>query len=321
MQKYKIFVTRKIPTAGLDLLKKECGSYQINATDHPLSRNQLLQKIKGCHAVLCLLNDGMDEEAMKIAGPQLKVISNYAAGYNNIQLQAAKQNKIIVTHTPDVLTETTAECAWALAFAVSRRVVESDAVTRSGKFTGWGPLDYLGMDFYKKTVGIIGAGRIGSAFAFMSQGFQMKVLYHSRSQNKLLEEKLNAKKTDLKTLLQQSDLISLHVPLTDQTQHLMTSNEFKIMKPTAILINTSRGSVMDEKALVQALKQKQIFGAGLDVYEKEPQLAKGLTQLKNVVITPHIGSATLQTRNKMAVLAVQNLIAALRGEKPPCRVI
>jgi lactate dehydrogenase-like 2-hydroxyacid dehydrogenase len=244
------------------------------------------------------------------------MIANYAVGFNNVDVETATQKKIPVSNTPGVLTDTTAELAWALVFSVARRIVESDSFCRDGKFEGWGPMLMLGQDISKKTLGIIGAGRIGTAMALKSKGFDMNVLYVDQEHNQVLESELNAKKTDLSTLIAESDIISLHVPLTEETHHLIGEKELASMKETAVLVNTSRGPVIDEKALIQALEDNQIFGAGLDVYEQEPTIPKRLKQLDNVVILPHIGSATKDTRSKMAEMAAENMIQGLNGEKP-----
>ncbi|HEC72679.1 MAG TPA: D-glycerate dehydrogenase [Thermoplasmatales archaeon] len=310
---FEVFVTRKIPEEGLKLLKKYCEVY-VNPYDRILTKDEIISNLKGRDGLLCLLTDKIDRDVI-FSNPRLKAISNYAAGYDNIDIKAATERKIPVTNTPDVLTETTAELAWALLFAVARRIVEGDRFTRDGKFRGWAPLLMLGQDISGKTLGIIGAGRIGTAFALKSKGFNMEVLYVSRRRNEILEKELNAKKVDLHTLLKNADFISLHVPLTSETRHLIGEKELRMMKRNAILVNTSRGAVIDEKALVKALKERWIFGAGLDVYENEPEINRELTKLDNVVLEPHIGSATLETRTRMAVMAAENLIISLEGKK------
>ena len=310
---FEVFVTRKIPEEGLKLLKKYCEVY-VNPYDRILTKDEIISNLKGRDGLLCLLTDKIDRDVI-YSNPRLKAISNYAAGYDNIDIKAATERKIPVTNTPDVLTETTAELAWALLFAVARRIVEGDRFTRDGKFRGWAPLLMLGQDISGKTLGIIGAGRIGTAFALKSKGFNMEVLYVSRRRNEILEKELNAKKVDLHTLLKNADFVSLHVPLTSETRHLIGEKELRMMKRNAILVNTSRGAVIDEKALVKALKERWIFGAGLDVYENEPEINRELTKLDNVVLEPHIGSATLETRTRMAVMAAENLIISLEGKK------
>lgn len=311
----KIFVTRKIPEEGLKILRKN-HEIEVNSRDRVLSKKEIINVIKGKDGLLCLLTDQIDKEVIE-SGKKLKVISNYAVGYNNIDVKTATKHKIPVSNTPGVLTDTTAEMAWALLFSVSRRIVEGDKFTRSGKFKGWAPMLMLGQDISNNTLGIVGTGRIGTAFAMKSKGFDMKILYYDKKRNKKLENRLNAKQVSLKELLQKSDFISIHVPLLKSTKHMMGEEEFKIMKDTAVFINTSRGSVVDEKALVKALKNKRIFGAGLDVYENEPKITEELKKLDNVVLQPHSASASIKTRTKMAIIAAENMIKGLKGEKPP----
>jgi glyoxylate reductase len=311
----KVFVTRTIPTPGLDLLRKEFA-ITINRTNRTLTKEELIKGIKGKDGLLCLLTDPIDREVI-YAEPNLRMIASYAVGYDNIDISAATERGIPVSNTPGVLTETTAELAWALLFSVARRIVEGDTFTRKGKFKGWSPLLMLGQDVTNKTLGIIGAGRIGTAFALKSQGFDMKVLYTDDQRNDQLERELKAKKVPLSDLLKNSDFVSIHVPLTKATHHLIDENELHMMKKTAILINTARGPIINEIALVKALKQHWIFGAGLDVYEKEPKISKELKCLGNVVIQPHIGSGTIETRTKMALMAAENMSIGLKGGIPP----
>lgn len=311
----KIFVTRKIPEEGLKLLKKEHEVF-VNSLNRNLKKEEIIKGLKGKDGLLCLLSDKIDVEVIN-SEPRLKVIANYAVGTDNIDIEAATERNIFVSNTPDVLTDATAEMAWALLFAVARRIVEGDKFTRAGKFKGWDPLLMLGQDVSGKTLGVIGAGRIGTAFALKSKGFNMKVLYFNRSRNELIEKELNAKKVELDELLKESDFISLHVPLNPSTYHLISEEKLKLMKKSAILINTSRGAVVDEKALIKALKEKWIFGAGLDVYENEPVIPKELKKLDNIVLQPHSASATFSSRVGMAILAAKNMLAGLRGEIPP----
>ncbi|PKK81599.1 MAG: D-glycerate dehydrogenase, partial [Thermoplasmata archaeon HGW-Thermoplasmata-2] len=222
-----------------------------------------------------------------------------------------------VTNTPGVLTDATADVAWALLFAAARRIAEGDRMVRTGKFNGWSPTMMLGQDVQGKILGVIGAGRIGTAFALKSRGFGMKVLYFARQRNEMLEKELGAKKVPLDELLKTADFVSIHIPLTAETKHLIGERELRTMKKTAVLVNTARGPVIDEKALAKALKEKWIFGAGLDVYENEPMVNEELLSLDNVVLAPHIGSATVETRSRMAMMAVENIIAALEGKVPP----
>jgi glyoxylate reductase len=311
----KIFVTRKIPEPGLKLLRKN-HELEINPHNRVLTKQEIIKGLKGKDGLLCLLTDQIDSDVIK-SEPKLKMIASYAVGYDNIDVKTATKLKIPVSNTPGVLTDATAEMAWALIFSVSRRIVEADKFTRAGKFNGWDPMLMHGQDINGKTLGIIGAGRIGTAVALRSQGFNMKVLYVESKANKTLEEKLNAKKVELDELIKESDFISLHVPLNNETYHFIDEKKLKIMKKTAILINTSRGPVIDEQALIKALKNKWIFGAGLDVYEHEPKISQELIKLDNVVLQPHSASATISSRTNMAVIAAKNMIAGLKGEIPP----
>jgi len=313
---FNVYITKKIPPEGFELLKKECEIVDYNHLDRGLTKEELVWTLKNRDGVISMLSDTFDKEVIGSL-PNLKVISNYAVGFNNIDLESATKRKISVTNTPDVLTNATAELSWSLLFAVARRVVESDKFMRKGKWKGWNPLQCLGSDVSGKTLGIIGAGRIGSAMARMSTGFNMRVLYTSHHPNEELEKQIDAKFVDLEALLKDSDYISIHVPLTNETQHMITEKELKMMKPSAYLINTSRGAVIKEADLVQCLKEEVIAGAGLDVYEFEPKVTEGLAELDNVVMCPHIGSATKETRAKMAMTAVENLISVLKGEKAP----
>lgn len=272
--------------------------------------------LKEADAVISMLSDPIDKEVIE-AGKNLKVIANYAVGYNNIDIEAATKSGIAVVNTPDVLTEASADLAWALLLAVSRRVVEGDTMTRAGKFRGWAPELLLGVPVYGQTLGIIGAGRIGQAVARRAKGFGMRVLYHNRKRlPKAIENDLGMSYAALDDLLAESDFVSLHCPLTPETKHLIGPRELGLMKQTAVLINTARGPVVDEEALLQALRKKTIFGAGLDVYEKEPLLTPGLADLPNVVLTPHIGSADTRTRLAMVDMVLNDIIAVLNNERP-----
>lgn len=316
-----VAVTRRIPQNGIDLLKAHCSRVDHPNHDRTLRRSEFLEMIAGRDGVLTELHNRVDAEALDAAGPQCKVFANYAVGFNNVDVQAATRRGVVITNTPDVLTETTADLAWALIMASGRRIVESDAFLRSGQWDGWGPMQFHGLDIHGATLGIIGAGRIGTAVARRSVGFNMKVLYCDvLDQPNPDIEALGARRVDLEALLRESDFVSIHVPLTDETHHMIGRAELASMRPTAHIINTSRGPVIDEAALVEALKNRVIAGAGLDVFENEPQIAPGLTELDNVVCLPHIGSASSATRAKMAELAATNLLAVLRGERPPTPV-
>jgi len=310
----KILVTRKIPETGLKLLRLSC-EVDLYEDDNPIPRELLIKKVKHLDGLLCLLSETVDDELLTSA-PALKVVSNYAVGYDNIDVAAATRHKVVVTNTPGVLTDATADLAWALLLASARRLVESDRIMRQETYSGWAPLYMLGADIKGKTLGILGAGRIGAAIVKRSMGWQMRVLYFDHQKNASLENEFSAEKVDLDYLIKESDFISIHLPLTDKTHHLLNKESFQKMKKTAILINTARGPIIDEAALVVALKNKWIAGAGLDVYENEPQIASGLKDLENVTLAPHIGSATVHSRNEMARIAAQNLLSVLKGKKP-----
>jgi glyoxylate reductase len=316
MSRPRIFVTRRIPEAGLTRLRAGFDVV-VNPDDRPLTTEELHRGIADADAVIGLLTDRIDA-AFFDAAPNLKGYANYAVGYDNIDVAEATRRGIPVSNTPDVLTMATAELAWALLFAVARRVVETDAVMRSGAWTGWGPLQFIGADVSGRTLGIVGAGRIGTAMARMSAGFGMRVLYtSSSSRNEELERDLGARRVDFDELLRESDFISIHTPLRPSTRHLFNAEAFRKMKNTAILINTGRGPVIKEDDLVAALHSGEIGGAGLDVYETEPRMAEGLKDCPNAVLLPHIGSATHSARDNMALLAAENIEAMLAGTRPP----
>lgn len=313
---FNVYVTRNIPSDGISRLRMICDNVEINPDDRSLTYEELLAQVKGRDALLTMLSDTIDANLIHEA-QDLKIIANYAVGYDNIDIKAATAKGVVVTNTPGVLTDSTADMAWALLFSIARRVVEGDRFTRTGKFLGWEPLLLLGGDFREKTLGIIGAGRIGTAVALRSRGWDMKVLYTTwSSRNSMLEETLNAKRVDLETLLRESDFVSINTRFSEETRHLIGLREFSKMKPTAYLVNTARGAVIDEAALVVALENGQIAGAGLDVYEDEPGLKPGLAELNNVVLAPHLGSATIETRTKMSLMAAENIIAVLNNRKP-----
>ena len=312
----KIFITRQIPEAGINLLKEKEFDVEVSDFDGVLPREQLLEKIKGADAVLSLLTDKVNAEFFDAAGPQLKIVANYAVGYDNIDVAEAKKRGIIITNTPDVLTESVAEHAVALILSAARRIVESDKFMRAGKYVGWAPMLLLGNDLAGNTLSLIGLGRIGARVAeIMKQGFGMKVIYFDVKRNEALEKSLGLEYAELDAVLKQADFISVHVPLMENTRHLIGESQLKTMKQSAYLINTSRGPVIDEKALVEALKNKTIKGAGLDVFEEEPKMAPGLAELDNVVLTPHTASATEETRGAMSELAAKNIIEVLEGRE------
>lgn len=312
----KVLVTARIPEQILSLISNE-HEVVSNPEDRPMPRSELLEKIVDTEGLLCILQDIIDEELLDRA-PKLKMVANIAVGYDNVDVAAATALGIRVSNTPGVLTDATADLAFALILAVARRIVEGDNRTRQGEFKYFAPLLFLGSDVSGKSLGIIGLGNIGKAVARRARGFNMPILYYNRRRIPEAEEReLGASYVDVERLLTGSDFVSLHVPLSAETHHLIGKEELARMKPTAFLINASRGPVVDERALVEALKLKRIAGAGLDVYENEPLLTPVLSDLDNVVLLPHTGSATLETRTRMASLAAENLLAGLRGERPP----
>lgn len=316
MSKPKVFVTRVIPEKGLEIIRGYC-EVDVWESDLPPTRIELLHHVRGVDGLVCLLTDTIDGEVMDQAGSQLKVISNYAVGFDNIDVPAATARKIPVGNTPDVLTGATADFAFALIMAVARRIPEAERYVHEGKWKTWGPLTLLGVDIQGATLGLVGFGRIGKAVARRALGFDMRVIYYSPSEKKAYQD-LNATQVEFETLLEESDFISLHTPLTPETRHLIDSEAFSKMKPNAVLVNTARGPVVDSEALYEALKKKRIFGAGLDVTEPEPiPMDSPLLTLDNIVIVPHIASASKTAREKMSRIAAQNLIAGLKGERLP----
>jgi len=314
--KPKVFVSRSIPEAGIKMLQKSCD-VTISKKNRVLSKKELIAGVKGKDALLCLLTDKIDASVMK-ASKNLKVVANYAVGINNIDVKAATKLGIPVTNTPGVLTDSVADHACALLLATARRIPESDVYVRKGKYKGWEPKLFLGGDLAGKTLGIIGSGRIGSAVAErLANGFKMKVMYYDVKRNPFIEKSVKAKFSTIPQVLKQADFVSIHVPLLPTTHHLIGKKELGMMKKTAYLINTSRGPVIDEKALVLALKKGEIAGAAMDVFEKEPKLMPGLAKLPNVVLTPHTASATIYTRNAMSEIAAKNILAILKGKKAP----
>ena len=312
-----LFLTRRIPEPAIKRLEEKF-TLKINPYNRALTHQELIEGVKDAEALICLLTDNIDKEVIS-AAPKLKVISSYAVGYNNIEVEYATQLGIAVCNTPGVLTETTADLTWALILATCRRISESERFLRKGNFKGWEPMLMLGLDVYGKTLGIIGMGRIGQAVAKRATGFAMRIIYYNDVpvSNTLPFE---TTETDLQTLLKEADIITLHLPLTKETFHLIGKEEFALMKENAVLINTSRGAVIEEKELIKALSEKRIFSAGLDVYENEPDIPQELLALENVVLLPHIGSASIETRTKMALLAAENAIAVMEGRKPPAQV-
>jgi lactate dehydrogenase-like 2-hydroxyacid dehydrogenase len=313
--KPKVLITRDLPAIAYQLLEGRC-ELVTNPEDVVFDRQTLIEKARDCEAVLCSLSDTIDGPLMD-ALPGVKIFANCAVGYDNIDVAAAKERGVLVTNTPGVLSDTTAETAWALLFAASRRIVEADRFARSGEWKSFHYKDFLGQDVYGKTLGVIGAGRIGQRFCEKSRGYHMPILYHNRTRDLDFEKRFNAEFVSLEELMKQSDFVSVHVPLTEETHHLIDGTALSLMKPTAVLVNTSRGPVIDEAALAQALAAGKLFAAGLDVYEKEPEIHPELLKLQNVVLLPHIGSASVETRDRMAEMAAKNVLAALEGKEPP----
>ena len=307
----KVLVTREIPEAGLRLLEDFdlCVLFE-----RPPTRDELLEAVRGASGVLSTATEKMDGEVMDAAGEGLKVVANMAVGYDNIDVGAARERGVVVTNTPGVLDETTADVAFMLMLAAARRLGEGERLLRAGKWEWWGPKQLRGIDVWGKKLGIVGLGRIGRAVARRGRGFGMEILYHNRSRNEEAEDELGARYLDLEALLRESDFVSIHTPLTDATRHLIGERELGLMQDTAVLINTSRGPVVDEAALAEALEGGRIFAAGLDVYEEEPKVHPKLLELEKAVLAPHIGSATIETRDRMATLAAENLRAVLSGE-------
>jgi glyoxylate reductase len=320
MTQPRIFVTRIIPERGLAMVRGLADKYDVEIWQDPLPPpyEVLLQKVKGLDGLVCLLTDKIDANLMDAIGPQVKVISQMAVGFDNIDIPAATARGIPIGNTPGVLTDTTADFAWTLLMAAARRVVEGDKFTRAGKWKTWGPIDFLGPDVTGATLGIVGFGRIGQGVAKRAQGFDMRLLYYDTQRYPDAGQQYGAQYADLDTLLRESDFVTLHTVLSADTYHLMDDDRLKMMKPSGILINTSRGPVVDPAALYRALSSGTIAYAALDVTEPEPiKLDDPLLSLDNIIIAPHIASASFQTRNKMATMAAANLIAGLKGERLP----
>lgn len=315
-----IFVCRPLPEPALALLRRHAGAENVRVYPgaEAIQRDELLRGVKGVGALLPILTEHIDEEVMDAAGPQLGIVANYAVGYNNIDVEAATARGILVTNTPGVLTETTADLTWLLILAAARRAGEGERYLRDGRWQSWGPMLLLGCDVHGKTLGIFGMGRIGRAVARRARAFGMRVRYCSpRALSPDETAGVDAMHVEKAALLAGSDFISIHCPLTEETRHAFGAAEFAAMKDTAILINTARGPIVDEAALAEALRHGAIAGAGLDVYEAEPRIHPGLLTCENAVLLPHLGSATLETRTRMALIAAENIVAFLRGERPP----
>ena len=316
--KPKIYVTRQLFSEAIKIVEEVADVEIFEGENNPIPRDLLLKKARGIDGLIPLLTDRIDAELMDQADT-LKVVSNYAVGYNNIDVDEATKRGIRVTNTPGVLTETTADYAFALMMAISRRIAEADKYIRDGKWIhAWGPKMFTGGDVHGKTLGIVGMGRIGSAMVPRARGFNMGVIYYDCVRNLEKERELNLECRTLEDVLENSDFVSTHVPLTPETHHMIGEGQLRMMKPTAYLVNTSRGPVIDEEALYKALKEGWIAGAALDVHEKEPTDPDGpLLELDNIIVTPHIASASVETRTKMAVIAATNCAAVMRGMEPP----
>ncbi|MDM5198171.1 D-glycerate dehydrogenase [Fictibacillus enclensis] len=314
--KPKVYITRKIPKEVAEQIAEVCYVRMWEEEDIPVPRPILQKELADSDGLYCLLTENIDSDLLDNA-PRLRVISNMAVGYNNIDIETASERGIMVTNTPSVLTQTTADLTFALLMATSRRIVESSDFLRRGEWKTWSPMLLTGQDVYGSTLGIIGLGQIGESVAQRAKGFEMRVLYYNRSRKLEAEKQLGIQYTDMETLLKESDFICILTPLTPETRHLIGRKELSLMKNTSVLINTARGGIVDEEALYDALKEKEIWAAGLDVFEQEPvSMDHPLFTLSNVVTLPHIGSASFHTRMQMARLAAENLLTALLGDIP-----
>jgi glyoxylate reductase len=317
MTRPNVLVTRPIMDGPLARLRKRCD-VTVHENEFGIPREELLEVVAGRDALITMLTERVDAELLSAARPQLKIVANHAVGFDNVDVAACTAAGVLATNTPDVLTETTADTAFALLLAAARRIGEGERFLRARTPWIWGPLMMLGQDVHHKTIGVVGFGRIGQAVARRANGFGMTVLYSDALQlPSEVEAETGAERVELDELLERADLISIHTNLTAETRHLFSTKQFRRMKPTAVLVNTSRGPVVDEEALAEALAAGQIFAAGLDVFEREPEVAERLFELENVVVIPHLGSATVDTRDAMGHLAVDNVFAALDGSRPP----
>jgi glyoxylate reductase len=310
-----VYVSRPLPEPGTGLLRAAGFQIDQHEPDSPPPRDILLAHVADKRAVLCMLTERIDAELMD-AAPSLRVVANLAVGFDNVDVAAATERGIVITNTPDVLTEATADLAWALLLAAARRIGEADRLVRSGEWKGWSPTQLLGRAIYGRTIGIVGMGKIGTAVARRARGFDMSVLYHNRTRHPRAEEELSARWVELDELLHEADVVSLHAPLTDETRHLIDAVALGNMRPHAVLVNTARGPLVDEAALAHALRTGSIAAAGLDVFEREPAIDLGLADLPNVVLAPHIGSATIDARSSMVRCCSENIVAVLDGDRP-----
>jgi glyoxylate reductase len=311
----KVFITRQIPLAATELLEKNNIKVEVFPHNRIISNEELIRKIKNVDGIISLLTEKFDKETIDYL-KKCKVIANYAVGFNNIDIEYAKKRGIVVTNTPDVLTDATAEIAASLILSCARRITESERFMRAGKFKGWEPNLFKGIELNGKILGIIGAGRIGQATARRMKGFGCKIVYFSKTRKVEFENELGAKKVSLNRIMKSSDIISIHLPLNNGTTKLLNKSKLDLLKSSAILVNTARGEIVDEKYLIKMLKRGGLFSAGFDVYENEPMVNPELLKLSNVVLLPHIGSSTIETRDNMALLAAKNVLAVLNGKKP-----
>ncbi len=318
MAKPRIYITRPLPTPAMRLLEGVVEYRMWDREDEPVPRETLLREIVDVDGLICMITERIDAEVIDRLH-KCRVIAQVAVGYDNIDVAAATRRGIVVTNTPGVLTETTADMAWAILLSTARRVVEGDKFTRSGRWKTWELMGLTGQDVYGATLGIIGLGRIGSAIARRARGFAMRILYHSRKRvDEALEKELGARHVSLDDLLRQADFVVISAALTPETRHLIAERELGLMKPSAVLVNISRGPIVDQRALYRALVDRKIWAAGLDVFEVEPvPMDEPLLKLDNVVVPPHLGSATISTRTKMATLAAENCVAGVSGKVPP----
>ena len=311
----RVLITHKLADEAVEVARQACDVH-FTPLDHPLDAATLRQAIVGMDGIISVVTDSIDTAFLE-AGADLKVVANVAAGYDNVDVPAATRRGVVVTNTPGVVTESTADLTWGLLFSIARRIPEADRYIRAGKWKAWRLMALLGNDVHGRTLGIIGMGNIGQAVARRASGFGMTILYHNRHRlPEALESELNATWVELQTLLQTADFVSVHTPLSAETRHLIGERELRMMQPTAYLINTSRGPVVDETAVIRALQEQWIAGAGLDVFEQEPEVPQALKDLENVVLLPHIGSASVASRTRMAVMAAQSAVAVLQGERP-----
>lgn len=317
----RTLITRRIPDDARAALADAGFEVDIIDRDDAPPRSEVLERIAGTAGVLTMLSDRVDQEFLTAAGEQLRVVANYAVGFDNIDLDAARAANVRITNTPGVLSEATADTAWALILAAARHVIPADRLVRNGAWTGVQPMQFLGLELAHSTIGIVGPGRIGQATARRATGFNMNILYNGPSAKPDFERECGARRVELDELLTDADIVSLNLPYTPSVHHLIGAAQLERMKPTALLINTARGPIVDERALVAALRERTIASAGLDVYEHEPRLSPGLADLENVVLLPHIGSATTHTRGRMARMAADNIVAAIAGKEPPNPVV